>query len=171
MHTFLLLTFCMYIQKQITSSYRKRTWKINTSETKILIALCYYGIFGIVTLTYLTLGTINREEIIAAIEQYFVCEAAGSGMECDRSKFEQLTHSGLVITTFVLLGFFPYTNLIFVIKWRATKNFYRGILDRCCQNSSSSSSTKNQTVNGMDQIANATHQTVPTPVAPREQSA
>ena len=172
-HISVFLTRSIYMQNQIASSYRKGIWKISTSETKILIALFNYGIFGIVTLSFFSIGTINQNEFIAAIEQYFVCEAAGSGTECDRSEFEQFTYSGLIITTFALLGFAPYVNLIFVINWRATKGLCQGIRNRCCRSSSRSSSrkTKNQAVNGMDEMTDGENRTVPTPMAQCEQLA
>ena len=172
-HSSVFLTRSIYIQNQIASSYRKGIWKFSASETKILIALFNYGIFGIITLSYFSIGTINKNEFITAVEQYFVCEAAGSGTECDRSEFEQFLYSGLEITTFALLGFAPYVNLIFVINWRATKDLCQRIRNRCCQSSSRSSSrkTKSQAGNGTDGMTNGENRTVPTPVAQSEQSA
>ena len=117
--------FCA--QNQIATSYRSRSWKISTAETKILVVLCYYAIFGIIALSFFAISSAEQEEFINAIEEYFICEGAGSQMECDRSQFEQYTYSGLVITTFVLLGFLPCVNLIFVIKWGAGKHFFHGI--------------------------------------------
>ena len=145
------------MQNQITSSYRK----VN------------YGIFGIVTLSYFSLGIINQNEYITAIEQYFVCEAAGSGAECDRSEFEQFTYSGLEITTFALLGFTPFVNLIFVVNWRTSKDLCQKIWNRCCQSSSWSSlrQTKSQAVNATNEKTNEENWTVPTPMAQSEQLA
>ena len=142
-------------QKQIASSYRKGVCKISTSETKIMIVLFYYGLFGIVSLSYFSVASINRDDFIEAIEWYFVCAAAGSEMECDRSNFEQFTFTGLVVTTYTLLALIPYVNLIFVIKWSSATKFCANICMRCCRNTSNDPSTKrrNQFGNGMDQTA------------------
>ena len=63
-----------------------------------------------------TLSTRNAEEFISAETKYFLCEAAGVDPEnpCDRSGFEDLTVSPIVISlTAALLGLLPAVNLIF----------------------------------------------------------
>ena len=128
--------------------------------------------FGIVTLSYFSTATINRDEFLTAIGQYFICEAAGSGTECDRSEFEQYTYSGLIITTFVLLAFIPYVSLIFVVNWRATKELCKKTWKSLRQNSSNSSSlkAKGRAVNGANEISNGTDQAVSTSMAQSELS-
>ena len=101
--------------------------KISTAETKILIILCYYALFAVVSLSYFTAGLEDQDEFLDAIERYFVCEGARSQMECNRAELEQFTYPGVVIATFVLLGFIPCVNLIFVINWRATKKLWKSI--------------------------------------------
>ena len=67
-------------------------------------------------MSYFAVGSADLDEFIDAIQHYFVCDGAGSQMECDRSQFEQFTYYGLVIATFFLLGFLPCVNLIFVVN-------------------------------------------------------
>ena len=117
----------VFAQNQIATGYRSGSWNISTAETKILVILCYYAIFGIIALTYFALASADLDEFTDAIEEYFVCEGAGSQVECDRSQFEQYTYFGLVVATVLLLGFLPCVNLIFVIKWAAAKDFCHDI--------------------------------------------
>ena len=117
----------LHPQNRITSSYRNRVCKISTAETKILIILCYYALFAVVSLPYLTVGLGNLDEFVGAIGRYFVCESAGSQMECNRSELDQFNYPGSTITTSVLFGFIPCVNLIFVINWEVTKDFWQSI--------------------------------------------
>ena len=121
-----------FAQNKIAKGYRSRSWNISTAETKILVILCYYAIFGIVSLTYFALAIADLDEFMDAILEYLVCEGAGSQVECDRSQFEQYTYFGLVMLTFLLPGFLPCVNLVFVIKWTAAKIFCRNIWVKLC---------------------------------------
>ena len=98
------------------------------------------------------------------IEWYFVCAVAGSEMEYDRSNFEQFTYT-LMTYMYTLLALLPYVNLIFVIKWRAAKDFCADICMRCCWNASNDPSTtckRSRFVNGLDQtVAGRRDQTLP----------
>ena len=91
-------------------------WKFSTAETKIILVLCYYALFGVSSLSYFSVESIDQDVKIRAIQQYFVCEAAGSGKECDRSGFDTLGYEGLIIVTYLLLGLIPTVNLIFVVN-------------------------------------------------------
>ena len=117
----------LHPQNRITSSYRNRVCKISTAETKILIILCYYALFAVVSLSYFTVGLGDQDEFDDAVGRYFVCESAGSQMECNRSELEQFTYDDVVIATLVLLGLVPCVNLIFVINWGATKDLRQSI--------------------------------------------
>ena len=129
-HTDLLLLFAPLMQNQLVSSYKKKVWKISTAETKIIVALCYYALLGISWLIYFSLDVINQNVTVKAIQQHFVCEASGSGKECDRSGFETLGYEGLIIVTYLLLGLVPTVMLIFVVNWSATKSSCHRIWER-----------------------------------------
>ena len=122
-----MLCFGFFAQNQIATRYRSGSWNFSTAETKILVILCYYAIFGIVALIYFALASADLNEFIDAILEYFICEGAGLQVECDRSQFEQYTYFGLVMFTVFLLGLLPCVNLVFVIKWAAAKHFCRDI--------------------------------------------
>ena len=108
-------------QSQISTGFKKGVWKISTAETKIMIVLCYYALFCIVALSDITIEIGERENTTTAITQYFLCEAVGSGVECDRSGFDHFGYHGLAVLVYLLLGLIPVINLIFVINWSATK--------------------------------------------------
>ena len=113
------------MQTQITTSYKQGIWKVRTAETKIILILCYDGILVVLLLCFFAVRGVRRSERLAATQQYFVCEAAGTGMECDRSNIENFLSSVLFCIGFVLLGFAPAVNLIFVVNWTGAKSFCR----------------------------------------------
>ena len=119
-----------FMQSQITSGFKNGVWKVSPAEIKIMLVLCYYALFGIVSLSLLSVQTTEVEHVIEAIKQYFVCEAAGSGMECDRSGFDHFAHNGLIFLIYLLLGLMPTVNLIFVINWTAAKESFKNIWKR-----------------------------------------
>ena len=83
--------------------------------------LCYYALFGLVALSDFAVEIANQEDQFQAIQQYFVCEAVGSGMECDRSEFEKFDYHGLTVLVYLMLGLVPTVNLTFVINWTAAR--------------------------------------------------
>ena len=108
-----------YAQNQIATGFRKGVWKLSTAETKIVVVLCYYALFGLVALSYFSVESAYQEEQFQVIQQYFVCEAVGSGTECDRSGFDNFGYHGLTILAYLMLGLLPAVNLTFVINWTA----------------------------------------------------
>ena len=117
------------MQHQITSGFENtsRKWKISTAETKIILVLCYYAVFGIVAMSYMSVEIGEQEDEITAITEYFICEAVGSGhgAECDRSGFDHFGYHGLIVLVYWLLGLIPVINLVFVINWTVTKESVR----------------------------------------------
>ena len=108
-----------YVQKQIATGFRKGVWKLRTAEAKVIIVLCYYALFGLVALSYFAVESAYQGEQLQAIQQYFVCEAVGSGTECDRSGFDNFGYHFLTILAYLMLGLLPTVNLTFVINWTA----------------------------------------------------
>ena len=86
-----------------------------------MLVLCYYAIFGFVSLSYLSVTSANLNNYFLALQKYFVCEAVGSGMECDRSGFDYFGYHGLIVLVYLMLGLIPAVNLTFVVNWTAAK--------------------------------------------------
>ena len=124
-YTFYLLrvgiSFISYVQSQIARGFKKGVWKLSTAETKIIVVLCYYALFGLVSLSYFAVESSNQDDFLLAIQQYFVCEAVGSGNECNLSGFDTYEFHFLTILVYMMLGFVPAVNLIFVINWTAAR--------------------------------------------------
>ena len=108
-------------------------WQVSIAETKILLVLCYYAIFGIASLTSFAVESANQEDQFRAIQQYFVCEAAGTGKECDLSAFDEFTKRELVAVVYMLFGLIPAVNLMFVINWTVAKKLSKRIWMRYFQ--------------------------------------
>ena len=115
----------VFMQHQITSGFKKGPWKFSTAESKIILVLCYYALFAMVALSYFSIDTAQQEDRIAAVKQYFVCEAAGSGVECDRSGFSHFGHHVLSVLVYLMLGLIPAVNLTFVINWTVAKDLFK----------------------------------------------
>ena len=86
--------------------FKKGNSNLTVIETKIFIALTYYAVFGVVTMADFALFTANQDNHISEIQKYFVCEAKGSGSECDRSQFEG-QRGWLHSLSYILLGLLP----------------------------------------------------------------
>ena len=83
-------------------------------------------------LSYLSVISADREQVSSAILQYFICEAVGSGADCDRSQFDRSVYAGLQTGTFVLLGLLPSVNLVLVVSFEGVKDFGQRVFYRFC---------------------------------------
>ena len=112
---------CMYISQNwiLGRKLKKENSNLAVIETKVLIALTYYAVFGVVAMADFALFTAQNDEYTSEIYEYFVCEGKGSGSECDRTRFEQQGRGAwLHALTYALLGLLPLVNLIFVVSWK-----------------------------------------------------
>ena len=144
----------MYVQHQIATGFKKGVWKLSTSETKVILVLCYYALFGLVALSYFAVESANQDDYLQAIQQYFVCEAVGSGMECDRSGFENNNYHFWNILVYMMLGFIPAVNLTFVINWTAArascKCFWMKYFPKNALHQASMANNQNKTTNTVE---------------------
>ena len=69
--------------------------------------------------------------LIVALEEYFMCEADGTGIECDPSKFAQFTYPEIESVLLIMLGFTPVVNLIFVVNWTASRAVLKSKMQHC----------------------------------------
>lgn len=97
----------------------KNPFQATTAEKKLLFVFIYYAIFVAVLLIHFALFTGDRDNLKNAATAYFVCEASGHDPEnpCPKD-YEKYSHPGAAAATFVLIGFLPLVNLIYVIPWR-----------------------------------------------------
>ena len=76
-------------------------------------------------MTGYTIGSRNEDKILAAIKDYWQCEALGidPDRQCIkmRASFEELTYPGLTILGHLILGLLPAINLIFVVNIKELK--------------------------------------------------
>ena len=125
--------YAYYIQSQILSNFRKRVCKISTSETKIILVLCYYAVYGVMYLTYVSMEFALPDATYQAIEQYYVCESVGSGKQCDRSTFDFSEIYFLYSASYMFFAFVPAVNLMFVMNWTAVKEPCQHVWMICSQ--------------------------------------
>lgn len=98
---------------------------ITIAETKILFVLCYYVVFGVITLAYFGYTTADQEDFVNGIKSYFTCEASGqrpNSTPCDPDLYLQYNNPELGATTYLLMGLITTANFIFVINWKFTKD-------------------------------------------------
>ena len=103
----------------------------------MLIILGYYLILGAAVLTILTNSLRLGPRFVEAATRYFVCEAPGikeessdmemgsgnliSNSSCNREELEGLVNPIATTIAFVLLGFYPALNLVYVINIKELK--------------------------------------------------
>lgn len=98
---------------------------IGTAERKILIVFCYNVMLVMLAMTSYTIGSRNEEVVMAAIKEYWQCEAIGIDPDRPcinlRASFEELTYPGLYVLGYLIFGLFPAVNLIFVVNIKELK--------------------------------------------------
>ena len=90
---------------------------IGIAEIKITIVLCYYIIIGSVALGTFALNATTSDDFIKMLFQYFTCKSNGSNNLCasERNAYEAFTNAEIGTASFILLGFLPAVNLVYVI--------------------------------------------------------
>ena len=84
------------IQSQFTSGFNKGKWKISTAETKIILVLCYYALFGLLSLSYFSMESQNQAALFVAIQHLSV-----KPLDLGQSATARtLTNSGIVVYWF-----------------------------------------------------------------------
>ena len=121
---------------------------ISTAEKKLLVVLCYYIIFAVTALIAFCLYTARRDTLIAATMQYFACEATGHVPgRCDRASFQQHNDNWwLSCVIYILLGFIPTVNLIFVVNFGEVQGKILACCS-CCKSKKQKSTSKDITSN------------------------
>ena len=96
--------------------------RLSTAEKKILISMCSFIVFAIFTLVHTGYVTATADKFIAALTDYFKCEALGHiPGKCSRSKFEQYHTPLMSAIAYTLMGLIPLSFLNYVLKWRSIK--------------------------------------------------
>ena len=84
--------------------------------------MCSYVVFVVVSLAHSGDVTAKSDKSIAAVTEYFKCEALGYVPgKCNRSKMEQYNTSIMSAIAYTMIGLIPLGILTFVLKWRAVK--------------------------------------------------
>ena len=74
------------------------------------------------TLVHTAIFTAQSDKFIAAVTDYFKCEALGHVPgKCNRSEFEQYSNPYMSAVSYTLIGLIPLGILNFVLKWRSVK--------------------------------------------------
>ena len=96
-----------------------------------MIVFSYYIVFASLTLVYVSLALRDRDRFANTTEEYFICEAGGYNPDnpCPKN-YEQYTYPELASTVFLLMGFLPAVNLIFVIDTLQLKQGISKVLQR-----------------------------------------
>ena len=104
------------------SKTAKNKRQLSTGERKILIAVTLFLVFAIYTLVHGAIFTAISDNFLAAVTDYFKCEALGYVPEkCNRSEFEQYDNPYMSAIYYTLTGLVPLGILNFVLKWRSVK--------------------------------------------------
>ena len=138
---FFKLSATIYLLQQ-QGLFRNKTKnpKVKTAEKKLFFVLAYYAIFIAIVLTYYSVNIRDYANFTDEVKKYFVCEAFGynSDKPCPKN-YEQYTYGWLEAVAYILLGFLPAVNLIFVINFQHLKD---QCLRRVCAHGCSSSSSR-----------------------------
>lgn len=112
----------------------KPLFALSVAEKKLLFVFLYYTVFASIILAYFGVSNGDQTNFIQATAIYFACELGGHDPEnpCPKN-YEQYTYPGLAATSYMLMGFIPAVNLIFVVHFHKLQQ----TLSRCCKRRSS----------------------------------
>ena len=115
----------LLLQRQLLFHKRKSKYfsyfiSFSVPEVKILILSCYFIIFGIVTLINLSIIIRDRKIVLDSLLDYFACQARGySSSNTCHAEYDELKSNfdpEYSNTSFILLGFLSWSNLLFAIQ-------------------------------------------------------
>ena len=88
--------------------------------------MCSFIVFAIFTLVHTGYVIITADKFIAALTDYFKCEALGHiPGKCSRSNFEQYHTPLMSAIAYTLMGLIPLSFLNYVLKWRSNLVFLK----------------------------------------------
>ena len=95
---------------------------MSTAEKKLLFVFAYYIIYAVIVLVFYSVSVRDLDRFVEASREYFFCEAGGYNPEdpCPRT-YEQYKYPYLQSTVYIVLGFIPAVNLIFVVNIQRLK--------------------------------------------------
>ena len=93
---------------------------------KVLIVFFYFFVFGVVSLTFFTITSKDITDFTSELITYFACESQGvqPGRTCERNFNRMGTEFGLIVV-YILLGFYPVVNLVYVVNFQEIKTFVK----------------------------------------------
>ncbi len=106
-----------------------KKFKLTTAEKKLIFVFAYYVVFAVLTLVYYSLTYSNLDNFLDAVTEYFKCEATGHNPDnpCPKS-YEQYKYPQIGATVYILMGFIPVINLVFVINSMALESAVTKVL-------------------------------------------
>ena len=110
------------------SPRRSGTTVVSTAEKKILIVMCYFGLFGIALLMQLSFKVADIENLSNAIDIYIVCELQGLPNECNRRSIERYRHVEVDLFLGVMLASIPVTQLLYIINYKQIKEMIAAVI-------------------------------------------
>ena len=124
LNNFFTIMLFSSLQQHFLAKIHKIRINLNWAlEVKLLVVLGYYVILGAAVLTIFTYSLSTRSEFLSNLIEYLNCEGKGlSTCTNERNKIEKSVYPIPTAIAFVILGFFPTVNLIFIVKIRELRN-------------------------------------------------
>ena len=127
----LLYYYWVYFQHQgIFRSKSIGGMALSAAEIKLLFALCYYAVFGIVTILYFQPTLEHQENFFTDIESYYrsnICPNNSSVYSTFDSKY---SFDGRRAVGYVIMSLIPTALLVFLINWNNVGHFFLSIQKR-----------------------------------------
>ncbi len=113
------MLFFSFLQQQGFFSKVKsgKNSNLTAAEKKLIFIFAYYIVFAVLTLVFYSLTISDLDNFLDAVTEYFKCEATGHNPDspCPKS-YEQYKYPQIGATVYILMGFIPVVNLVFVIN-------------------------------------------------------
>ena len=107
----------LHLKHQGIFRTKKQSLPLTVAERKILFVLCYYALFGVISLIYFGITSLEQNNFIAALLEYFECNVFGENTEC-KPCFQDYTYPAIKSVCYLVMSCIPLANLVFVINWK-----------------------------------------------------
>ena len=105
---------------------------LSTAEKKLLIIFFYYIIVGIFDVAGYSISLATTATLVEDIKKTFLCEARpyDPNYTCPKDYQDAILSDSFAIILYAVLGFFPFTNLLFAVNVAEVKDFFKKCFGR-----------------------------------------
>ena len=151
--TGVIMLLWIYLQHQ--GIFRSRAvggMALSAAEIKLLFALCYYAVFGVVTILYFQPTLEHQEHFFADIETYYRNNSCPNNSNVYSTFDSKYSYNGRRAVGYVIMSLIPTALLVFLINWNNVRHFFLSIQKRLFRSKTAVPSDRNSVHSALSPI-------------------